>query len=232
MLLFGKDEEKKQGAFVVALGAALCIIGVESGRSVKSVRVSATSMEVSFSDEPVALSRQQITGAQQAQQARLTPKPLLASAGTQRVQPSDFFAAATRRYQEQTATLHAALQQAGFTPMADPTMDISPGAVVSVAADGKVTVHFSRQDAFPGLKIRSSPFDFVQFTSMQGTKSGFGDVGSFTCEQGFQEDRDETSHTLVSTNFSAYFAVKNDPCIDGGGQRARMHGMGYARQAV
>src|SRR5579863_5297157 len=165
LLLFGKDEERKQGAFVVALGVALCIIGVQSGRSVKSVKVSATTLEVSFSDEPVVLSRQQTTGAQQAQQARLTPKPMFASSGAHRIEPSEFFAAATRRYQEQTGTLHAALQQQGFTPLADPTMDIGPGAVVSIGADGKVIVHFSRQAAFPGLNIRSSTFDFVAFTS-------------------------------------------------------------------
>jgi|SRR5579862_6981885 len=206
--LLQEKSEKTAGTACLIIGITLLVLGSDLGERVQNLKVSGTSVEMSFSPQPAALSDTQVAGAQKAQQARLAPQtaPSTGARVISLARPD-----AQRRYQERTAALHQALQTQGMTPAADPLLDLSPGMLVRVALDGKVTVQFRRQDAFPLLKVQSSTFDFLQFTSLVGTKTGFKEIGVFECNQGFREDIDLVRSAMVS--LSAEVAMKDDPSL-------------------
>lgn len=194
LLLFLAEtgSEKTGGAICLLAGIGLLILGSDLSQHLRTFKLSGTSVEVSFSQEPAVLTPQQVAGAQKAQQIRLAPsrqappQQTTATTGARLLDWSAILAEASRRHQEKLDTLHQALRNEGYTSAPDPSTDLSPGTVVRIAQDGGVTVYLKQKDAFPQLNIQSSNFDFRQFTSLGG-KPGFTEMGSFDCQQGFRE---------------------------------------------
>jgi len=208
MLFWGDtDSQKKGGGLCLFVGLVLLILGTpDLSRRLRTVKVGG--LEASFAEQPASLTPQQEAGAQQAQEKWFAPQPASKSAASQLtsqqapVQPASaksdplggtnaaasLFADIFRRYRERSDTLHRALKEEGYTPAPDPSTDLTPGTVVRIAQDGGVTVYLKQKDAFPQLDVKSSAFDFRQFTSLGGTKEGFSRIGTFECQHGFREN--------------------------------------------
>lgn len=231
LFLLGEDKEKTRGTMVLLVGLALLVLGSDLGNRVKNVSLGEKGLEMGFAPEPASLTPQQVAGAgnrqqtnlaSQASQINLTARLSQPNTGARTIDTpssttnaslSKFLDGIKRRQQERTATLHQALASKGFTPAPDPKTDLSPGSVIRIGQDGSVTPQFSRQESFPQLKIRPSNFDFVQFTSLGGTKTGFTGIGSFECEQGFQEDMDLWAYLLTPVTPSVDRALQQDPSL-------------------
>lgn len=198
----GQETEGKRGLGTILLlaGVVLLVFGSNLGDRVGSVNLGESGLEIVFTPEPAKLTPEQVAGAQRAQQIRLLAPAQ--NTGTSTASVASLFENMKRNQQEQTEVLHQALALEAFTPAPDPMADLGPGAVVRVGQDGSVSLQFNRLEAFPQLKVRSSNFDFVQFTSLRGTRPGFTWLGSaFVCQQGFREDMDLSSY--VSTPIAA-----------------------------
>jgi hypothetical protein len=235
LLLQETSAEKTKGVAAMIMGIALLILGSDLGRRVQNLKLGETGVEMSFSQEPAPLTPAQVSGAQRQQQLWLAPQGGhgtggssnasqslgsqsngLQSNGTPSTGALKFTwnsAEAERRYQEQTEALHQALQAQGFTAAPNPAVDLGPGTVVRIAPDGKLAVLFSRVDAFPMLKVQASTFDFLQFTSLGGTRTGFKVVGVFVCEQGFREDMSPVSFAVTPVSLAAEAAMSRDASL-------------------
>jgi hypothetical protein len=112
---------------------------------------------------------------------------------------------------QRTATLQEALRQQRFSPAPNPSLDLIPGTIISLAQDGSVAIRFQQQDAFPTLKVQSSNFDFSQFTSLGGTAEGFTQIGLFNCQQAFREELGSAHNLTLAPAVDS--AMKQDPSL-------------------
>ena len=213
MLVIFEEKEGKRGPATISLfvGAALIILGTNLGDRVTNLNVGGNGLEMAFAPQAASLTPQQVAGAQRAQQIKLAP---LAKLPSNQNNPFASLADQARVTQEaRTARLHLALANQGFTPAPDPSADLSKGSIVRIGLDGKVAVQFSRQQAFPDLKVRPSSFDFQQFTSMGDPKAGFTTIGLFECQQGFREDMDLVSYAFTRVAPVANNALQQEPSL-------------------
>jgi len=210
-LLLHKDSGKTGGALLLFTGFALLILGSDLGQHVRTLKVSEAGVEVSFSAAPTALTPQQVVGAQKAQELRLAPAlPPAAVDSEAKAAASRIFAT----YKDELDTLHRSLTRHGYTPVPNPSMDLNPGTVVSIAPQGEITIRFKQQDAFPELKSQSSALDLVQFISGK-TRTGSGAffIGSFACVRGFREDMPLLAESVTRIAPAVDDALKRDASL-------------------
>ena len=209
------EEKEGKGLPTILLfaGVVLLVLGSNLGDRVGSLKLGESGMEITFTPEAAKLTPQQVAGAQRAQQIKLFPPPQKTADSTATTaSAASLFEEMRRTLQAQTEVLHQALASEGFTPAPDPMTDLSPGTVVRVGQEGSVIVRFNREEAFPQLKVRSSNFDFVQFTSLGGTRPGFRWLNGFDCQQGFREDMDLlTLATPIASGVNT--ALRQDPSL-------------------
>lgn len=215
LLYEDKDGKRTKGTVALLSGVLLLILGSGLGDRVQRLKLGEAGMEMAFAPEPAVLTPQQVAGAQKAQAQKLTlatPQHTTASLDWTPSQTFGFEAAIRRRWEE-TAALHQALANQGFAPTTDPSVIFYPGTVVRLSPDGKISLQFSWHDAFPDLKMTTTTFDFVQFTSLGGTKPGFADIGFFHCQQGFREDMDLASEFFIPISANVDNAMRQDPTL-------------------